>query len=299
MLSTSTPQQRRWRKSANRAPNPPAVPLANASEFDDWDYNYKLQHGRLISTNFYSGGRATIHPSPVITQIPTLVIPTPTTTTPIVRAHVIPSQAPDSGNQDISVRHDPEPALQNVDVRSDSEFLIGLQFKDRSVSAFDRESSTHELHQNELRLKIWREQVAQAAPVAMSPKSRRRRNTSELTTIEQVLRDIHITEHTADDSSTVASGTQGSEIKKEMSIDSRTDLESIRLCSEDGVDTFYFSRQIIALSKSFLKMMEQEGFDGEIILEEDTEALELLGSWMSRDLDFEITVCILPNLSDY
>jgi hypothetical protein len=299
MSSTPTPQQRRWRKSTNRASNPPAVPLANASEFDDWDYNYKLQHGRLISTNFYSGGPSTVHPSPEATKIRTLVTPTPTIATSIIRAHVVPSQSSNSRNQDISVRHDPEPTSQNVDVKSDSEFLTGLQLEDRGVSAFDRESSTHELHQNELRLKMWREQAVQARHVAMSPKLRRRKNTNELTTIEQVLRDIHITDHTVDDSSTVASVTQGSEIKKEMSIDSRTDLESIRLCSEDGVDTFYFSRQIIALSKSFLKMMEQEGFDGEIILEEDTEALELLGSWMSRDLDFEITVCILPELSDY
>ena len=139
MASTPTPQQRKWRKSANSASNLPTVPIANATEFDDWDYNYKLQRGRLISTNFYSGGPSTIHPSPVATQIRPLVNPTPTTATPtpIIRANVIPSQTPNSRNQEISVHHDPEPISQNVDVKSDREFLTGLQFEDHTVSAFD------------------------------------------------------------------------------------------------------------------------------------------------------------------
>jgi hypothetical protein len=40
--------------------------------------------------------------------------------------------------------------------------------------------------------------------------------------------------------------------------------------------------------------MGEEGFDGEIMLSEKSSAVELLGSWMSRDLEFEVTVGITP-----
>ena len=290
---TSYNRRPRGHKRPTNSAGEPATSLTPADDFDDWNYNYKLQGGRLISTNLYSGGQSHIQsPTKTSPRIRTLVTPSPDHTTPTIRARILPSEIPkppQSETQEISIRQDPDPIVQVVDAQTDSEFLTGLQSHD--ISAFDKHPF---IRHNDLRLKLWREEAAQESQVPSSlpiPKPKRRKNVSELTTIEQVLREMYSCDNPAEDSSPAASVSQGSEMKREMSIDGS--MDNIRLCSQDGGACYFFSCQTMSLSKSFANIMEDDGFDGEIILTENTETVELLGAWMSRDLDFEITIGIL------
>lgn len=284
--------------SYNRRPNSggePATNLTFASDFDDWNYNYKLKDGRLISTNVYSGGQGNPQSPPNASgSIKSLVTPSPNPNPPTIQAHILPSKVPEiqSEKQEISIRYDPEPITQVVDAQNDNDFLTNLQSDD--VSAFDEQSFISATRHNDLRLKLWREQTALESRVPSSqptPKPKRKKDVSELATIEKVLREMYPRDNPTEDSSPAASVTQESGMRKEMSIDGS--MDNIRLCSQDGGNYYLFSRQTISLSKSFVTIMENDGFDGEIILTEDPETLQLLGAWMSRDLDFEITIGIL------
>ena len=297
---SDSPISRNQRTSSRRHPVNPggeqSTSFAVASDFDDWNCNYKLQGGRLISTNVYSGGQSnTRSPPKSSARIRTLVIPSPDPTTPTIRAHILPSEIPKpppSEIQEISIRHDPEPIIQVVDAQTDREFLRGLQSHD--ISSFDEHIFISTTRRNDQRLNLWREQTAQESQVPLSqpiPQPRRKKNISELATIEQVLREIYPRDNPTEDSSTTATVITGGEVKKEMSIDGS--MDNVRLCSQDGGASYLFSSQTISLSKSFVNIMCEDGFDGEITLTDDTETVELLGAWMSRDLDFEITIGIL------
>ena len=237
----------------------PATSLASSSDLDDWNYNYKLQGGRLISTNVYSGGQSDIqYPPKTSARNRTLVIPSPNTTPSTTRAHILPSEIPNlpsSETQEISIRHDPDPLAPVVDAQTDNEFLTNLQYHD--VSAFDEYPFISATRHNDLHLKLWKEQAAQesqAPPSQPIPKPKRKKNVSELTTIEQVLREMYPRDNPTQDSSPAASVTEGSEMRKEMSIDGS--MDNIRLCSQDGGASYLFSRQTISLSKLFVDIME-------------------------------------------
>lgn len=293
---TSHSQRTRGRRPPVNPGGEQSTSFALASDFDDWDCNYKLQGGRLISTNVYSGGQSnTQSPPKTSTRIRTLAVPSPDPTAPTIRAHSLPSEISKpspSEIQKISIRHDPEPIIQVVDAQNDKEFLRGLQSHD--ISAFDEHLFISNTRRNDLRLNLWREQIAQEFQLPLLqpiPQPRRKKNVSELATIDQVLREIYPGDNPTEDSSTTVTVITGSEIKKEMSIDGS--MDNVRLCSQDGGASYLFSPQTISLSRSFVNIMGEDGFDGEIILTEDTETVELLGAWMSRDLDFEITIGIL------
>jgi uncharacterized protein (DUF39 family) len=117
--------------------------------------------------------------------------------------------------------------------------------------------------------------------------------TRGVTAIEQVLRCVQDERQGRDDSSVVASVVSvgdGSEMKKEMSIGDYRDSENVKLSSSQCDDHFLFPRQTISLSGVFSDKMSTEGFEDEIMIEESSEVMKMLGSWMSRDLDFEITI---------
>jgi hypothetical protein len=286
-MSASLKNQSRSRKQSGKQPsNPVSSPLAQESDFDDWDFNYKLQGGRLISKSVYSGGPTNVQSfPPKSSRVGSLITHSPNLSRP--------SQFPpshDSGNRKISLHYDPEPIFETVDVKSDNEFLTGLRRE--TISTFNEERPLYEPCHNDLHLKIWREHAAQVPlGLATSNPQNKKKNTI-LTTTEKISQEFCAP--ITDDSSSAASATQGTEIKKEMSIDSRTGLDSIRICSRDGGSSCVLSRQIVELSKVFAEMTKNDTFDGEIILDEDKEALELLTLWMSRDLEFEITIGTLP-----
>src|ERR1700733_4884624 len=113
------------------------APTDPPHDIDDWDYKYKLERGRLISTNLYSSSssKSAISSSPTR---PRCRMSTPKaggiTSRPAgnVNAWIIAAQnrlssSPDRASpQKISLWHDPDPEMKVVDVQSDSEFMDGL-----------------------------------------------------------------------------------------------------------------------------------------------------------------------------
>ena len=205
---------------------------------------------------------------------------------------VLSSPAGSVSEEKISLWHDPDPVMTVVDVRSDSEFLDGLDGlqSDYSSDHNRRRSSVPSPQISEIRL--WREQSLQSQPPKTSTRATWRRNSRELAAIQQVLRNMRVRDESVEERSvTVTEGSVGIE-KEEGGVGS--DRGNIALCSYDGGELFYFPSQTIALSRVFATMMEQERFEGEIMLAEKSSTVELLGAWMSRDLEFEITVGTRP-----
>jgi hypothetical protein len=190
--------------------------------------------------------------------------------------------------------HDPDPPRQIVDVKSDNEFITAIH--PTTSPAYENHPFTNTTQQSNSRLKIWREQMAFTShsppPTPPVPKARLRLkpDSKEMTAIEQVLRGVRDERQGIDDSSTVASLVDGSEMKKEMSIDTGRDNENIKLYSTECDMEFMFPRQTIGLSGVFLRRTRLDGFDGEIVVEETSAVMKMLGAWMSRDLEFEITI---------
>jgi hypothetical protein len=109
--------------------------------------------------------------------------------------------------------------------------------------------------------------------------------------LNKVLREtrVQIDESVESGSVVVTDGSGGT--KNEGEVGSGSDGGgNVILCGQEGGGVYYFPRQTIALSRAFAKRMEEQEFDGEIMLAEKSSAVELLGSWMSRDLEFEVTV---------
>jgi hypothetical protein len=302
MASTpsTTSQNHRRRDSARRLAISTAADNWTASTIpspkaDDWDCNYKLENGRLISTNIYSGTVITPPTSPSrrksIGFPPTTPSVVDNTRRPVGLPQWTPTKLYDPQDE-VTKWHDPDPIRQIVDAKDDDEFLGAIHPTEPHTSNAVDEHTSHPVDHNELRLKFWREQNAEAEPDSLSPspKPRRRRETRELATIEQVLREMYPRGKSGQDgSSAAASVIAESEMRKEMSMDSRIDMDDVKICSSDGGLVLEFPRQTVTLSGWFVKLMDREGFDGELVLAETKAAVEMLGAWMSRDLDFEIT----------
>jgi len=105
--------------------------------------------------------------------------------------------------------------------------------------------------------------------------------------IQPVLRDMRVSEEPGSDGSVTVTEESGGTKKEEGG---ESEGGSITLGCHDGGEPDYFPTQTIASSRVFATMMEQEGFDGAIMLAEAPSTVRLLVSWMSRDLEFEITV---------
>jgi hypothetical protein len=194
--------------------------------------------------------------------------------------------------------HDPDPVQQIVDAKDDDEFLGAIHPMEPYTFNPVDEHTSHPIDHNELRLKFWREQSAKDKLdlVSPPPKPRRRKETRKLATIEQVLREIYPRDKSGQDWSSSATSVVGesvvaeSEMRKEMlMVGSRIDMDYVKICSSDGGLVHEFPRQTVMLSGWFAKLMNREGFDGEVVLAETRAAVEMLRAWMSRDLDFEIT----------
>jgi hypothetical protein len=113
------------------------APTNPPHDIDDWDYKYKLERGRLISTNLYSSGskKSAISSSPthqrrrMSTQKVGGITSRPAGNVDawIVAAQNRMSSSPQrAASQKISLWHDPDPEMKVVDVQSDSEFMDGL-----------------------------------------------------------------------------------------------------------------------------------------------------------------------------
>lgn len=168
-----------------------------------------------------------------------------------------------------------------MDCKDDTEFLNSLNFVVPKVGG---NTSGTWYPQNDARMKLWRQEIPEL-PTQM-PKVRRKKEMCKLATIEQVLHEMVM--YPCDNPDDVAE----SEMRKEMSMDSclKSDAYGVKICSSDGGIVLEFPQQIIALGGYFVKLMVREGFDGDIVLEESKSAVEMLGAWMSRDLDFEVTI---------
>src|SRR5271170_7208073 len=59
-----TPKSKWFNKTNTKSVGGSKEPASQPAGLDDWDYNYKLQGGRLIPSNVYTGGPTRIqHPS--------------------------------------------------------------------------------------------------------------------------------------------------------------------------------------------------------------------------------------------
>jgi hypothetical protein len=266
-----------------------------SDDLDYWDYNYKLHGGRLISQHLYSSRSlpsSTPHP-PKTTPKPK----PPRKYTPKYHPHPPSSTLTMHKRISKALWYDPDPPRQIVDVKSDSEFITAIH--PRESSTF-RDIENHPFgkttQQNDSRLDIWREQIAFAShssPAPRIPQNRLRLKTDSKEMTAIVLRGMHGQSQGLDDSSTVASVVDGSEMKKEMLMDTDGDIMNIKLYSSECNDEFIFPRQTMGLSGVFLRRMNLDGFDGDIIVEETSVVMKLLGAWLSRDLEFEITIGML------
>jgi hypothetical protein len=198
---------------------------------------------------------------------------------------------------------DPDPESQVVDVKSDSEFITGIEEKVLTFKAVDgahaEKAGPSSAYENELQLKIWRERAAmmeessailEEAPSEMRPKKMKR--VDDLTPIEQVLKELSakaIRGERAHSQSTISPSESHSTNESQS-----REMEEVTLgtVSADGVIAS-FPGPVMRLSKSFQRMMDKDEFDGIILLDEEHDAMENLIAWLSRGLDFEITIGIL------
>lgn len=199
--------------------------------------------------------------------------------------------------------YDPDPPSQKIDVKSDADFLTSLHpGEPTTLETLDIHPFSAINNQHNIRLKLWRAETSHLSQT-QAPEISKSRDKSNMGTkgdaaIEQVLRCAQAERQGRDDLSVVVSVLSvgdGSEMKKEMSIGDFRDNENVKLSSSQCDDHFIFPRQTISLSGVFSDKMSDEGFDGEIMIEESSEVMKMLGAWMSRDLDFEITIGF-PNL---
>ena len=191
--------------------------------------------------------------------------------------------------------------MKIVDVQSDSEFLDGL---DGLHSDYSSDHDRHRLaisSPQSTDLHLRREQPSQSQPpTRATTKPKLRSESREPATIQQVLREMRVQVDESVESVSVVFTEGSGGTKKEGEGGSGSDGGgNVALCSQDGGEPCYFPRQTIALSRVFAKSMEEPGFDGEIMLAEKSSAVELLGSWMSRDLEFEVTVGITQTNAFY
>jgi hypothetical protein len=113
------------------------TPTDPPHDIDDWDYKYKLERRRLISTNLYSLSpkKSAISSSQTRQRrrMPTQKVGGTTSRQAgnvdawIIAAQNHLSSSPQrTAPQNISLWHDPDPKMKVVDVQSDSEFMDGL-----------------------------------------------------------------------------------------------------------------------------------------------------------------------------
>jgi hypothetical protein len=305
-VPSTMPSNEQRRLGARGWPKAPFASLSHGEtvspDLDDWDYNYKLEGGRLISSNLYSGHSNLV--TPLLSTSPSSLggqqrppaAPQMSLQVQYSNPQSTPLAAVDPQDE-VTKWHDPDPVFQVVDCKDDTEFLSSLhRVNPVVVPKVGRNASGTWSSHNDARLKSWRQEIFQTAPelTPTMPKVRRKKETRKLATIEQVLNEMimYPCDNPGDGSSTATSIAAESEMKKEMAMDScvNSDADGVKICSSDGGIVLEFPRQTLALGGYFVKLMNREGFDGEIVLEEPKSAVEMLGAWMSRDLDFEITI---------
>jgi hypothetical protein len=255
--------------------------------------------------------------SPPPTAVPTApVAPSP----PLYRPswHVQkypPASVPDCYTLASQLRDDPDPEYQVVDVQSDNEFLIGIE-EEGPLTFHDIDSAgpaPSTIYQNEIQLKNLRERAEMAVTRAMESPSEgelrmqksgedkgrvREEEREEFSSIERVLRELSIKAVPADDSQ---SSTSAAESHHNGKVGGMGDTGEVELRGAAGTLGATFPRRVVALSKVFARDMDKDGFEGVIRLEEeDAFAMRELISWLSRDIDFEVTIGIphIPKKSD-
>jgi hypothetical protein len=298
-----------------------------ADDLDDWQRKFKIENGRLVCVNENKQNSSLYHfvpppPSqashrPLRRKAPvshdqrkTIVIPSsrlwqplrelvsPPPVPPQSTSHRPNSQAqkrppaPLPGGYTLAsqLRDDPDPEYQVVDVQSDNEFLNGIEEDAPLTShAIDNRPAPSTIYNNEIQLKNLRERAEIVVAEAMETPSDKsqvgklgdkgRGRDEPLSPVERVLRELSIKAVPADDSrsSTSAESQQNGKGKVEL---------------RGGSVGARFPRRVVALSHAFEREMEKEGFDGVIHLEEEAVAMGELISWLSRDIDFEVTIGI-------
>lgn len=114
-------------------------------------------------------------------------------------------------------------------------------------------------------------------------RDKRRGRDEPLSPIERVLRELSIKAVPADDSRRSTSAAESLQNDK-------AEMGEVEL--RGGSVGTRFPRRVVALSKVFEREMEKEAFDGVIRIEEEAFAMGELISWLSRDIDFEVTIRI-------
>jgi len=193
---------------------------------------------------------------------------------------------------------DPDPEFQIVDVKSDNEFIMGIE--EENPMTFHcrdnrQERSLPLAYPKEIQLKIWRAREAAIDQAPTTDRTQRSKMSGKkvkrldrLTPIEQVLKELSSKTLPTDESRSAILPRDESESTRET----KTNLDAV----EVGIGTFSegvmqnFPCRVMKLSKSFERMMEKDGFDGIILLDEETSAIELLFAWFARNFDFEITI---------
>ena len=199
---------------------------------------------------------------------------------------------------------DPDPESQIVDVESDNEFITGIEgVNAMTLDLPDNQPSPSpsSAYQKEIQLEISRELAAaieQAPTTEQTPRSettgKKMKRFDQLTPIEKVLKELSTKAIARRESQSTM--LPSCESKSTREIMTKLDSGEVGVGSvSEGVMTSFPCR-VMKLSKSFERLMEKDDFDGIILLDEETFAIELLFAWFSRDFDFEITVGTDPVL---
>ena len=273
-------------------------------EHDDWDYSYKLEGGRLISSHLYSNKNTSR--SPTLThQKPRRGRSSSRATShhpPRLSLEKLPTGYTNSKCQQtggVSKFSDPDPEIPIVDAKDDEEFVATLHSSPAPVTLTNLENQPVFVARppsSAKRIKLLKERIQQElTSTNLSDESvnqgvRCRKETRNPKPIEEVIRETSIREESETSVCSLPSITDESEMGKDMSTD-RTlhEVEIIRLYSYEGKEPVVVTRQVIALSGILKRMAEEDGFDGNLVLSEADASMKLLGAWLTRDREFEVT----------
>jgi hypothetical protein len=160
------------------------------------DYKYKLETGRLISTNLNSSASKPLISSARTRQRRRMPAQTlgSVSSRPVgeVNAWIVTAKTPLSSSPERSSRqkisslwHDPEPEMKVVDVQSDSEFLGGLDGLQSDYTSDHNRSELAIWHPKSTDLHLRREQPLQSQPFKTFTKPKSRNNSRDFGAIEQ------------------------------------------------------------------------------------------------------------------
>lgn len=266
------------------------------SDLDDWDYSYKLESGRLISSHVYSEKPKTTLPR-VFTPRPQRAAaenPTPSPSSSIIaptatKKSVLPASYSLRGQQPISKFSDPDPVLQVVDAESDNEFFMGISASvPPTLHNLDKHVFIAKSIPKEHQMTLPKESNVKGDDQSseMEPDmAKRRKDTRELAAIEQVLREMSHREEVSTGTSIRNEG----ELRKDVSVGSHLGGDTVKVYGRERMKPYILSRQMVGLSGGLSDLTEKDGFDGNLILAESDTSIKLLCAWLTRDLQFEIT----------